>query len=566
MSLASGALSAVEPKLPVIGQVGVIPVQWEGQDSGLADARASITETFPRAVRAARRFRVLSDDLVDSLWKDADGREELRVEFELHSFVSLTVEPRGDTVSLTARLLDAYLKTQLAESETIPRSQAATATGEALEKRLEELVFRLFNRIPVDVSVTSVQGPYVTLSGGAEQGIQPGDKVELVRTTIKSLHPANGTWLDFSRQPLGQATVVEAKNHASVAKLTGLVKENAVEVGDGAKIPAIAGRARFQRLSKSESFKDGGAPDTIVVPPLYTDGSTPQKPKAPAPPKPSTGPFADKVEDKPVEEKPSEEPPKDSTQTASPEQPPKEGEAPPPDSNDPSVWDTVTDEVTGKKAIDDVHAYVGPYWWKVKSKAFSQSGKFPIWLLNSLGAGITRTLLFKIKTGFGGGLLFGKTSDGSYLGYDSYARMYWEDALLLGDGFLKWWKAGGHASFSGMNVPKGKYGGGDWIRGGVFGGLGGSITPGEGGDRYDWFGEFSIMPLNIGRLGYDNGRKVVESSFGQRITLGAFRHEPARIIQWGGALEMTSETQTLKNGQRPQFTETSLKAMAKYVF
>ena len=117
-----------------------------------------------------------------------------------------------------------------------------------------------------------------------------------------------------------------------------------------------------------------------------------------------------------------------------------------------------------------------------------------------------------------------------------------------------------------MSVPKGKYGGGDWIRGGGFGGLGGSIHAGSAADRYDWFGEFSLMPLNIGRLGYDNGRKVVESAFGYRISIGAFQYQPARIIQWGGAIELSDERQTLKNGQRPHFTDTSLKAMAKYAF
>ncbi|TWW07930.1 hypothetical protein E3A20_29420, partial [Planctomyces bekefii] len=254
------------PKLPVIQNVGVIPLQWEGESRSLDDARQTLSEEFPKSVRESRRFRVLGDDLVESLWNSPTGREELRGEFELHSYVGLTVSPRGDLVQLTARLMDSWLKTNLLETDTVPRSWLATAEHDDISERLQKLIFRLFNRLPVDVSITSVNGGYITLSGGSEQGIEAGDKVNLIRTTVKSLHPANGTWLDFSKLPLGSAQVIEVKSYTSVARIKEQVKDGAIEAGDGAKIPSIASRVKFARLADDTSFKDAGDQGTIIVP------------------------------------------------------------------------------------------------------------------------------------------------------------------------------------------------------------------------------------------------------------------------------------------------------------
>jgi hypothetical protein len=201
--LAGGALAVTAPlpKLPVIQQVGVIPVQWEGES--LTAGKAAIDASFSQVVRDSHRFRVLNDDLIAQTWATVDGRQELKDQFELQGFVSLTVTPRSDTVQLTCRLMDSNLKTNLLETDVVTVDWLANASESSVRDRLERLVFRLFNRIPVDVSVTSVQGSYITLSGGSEQGIEAGDKVDLVRAEIKALHPANGTWLEFQKQNLG---------------------------------------------------------------------------------------------------------------------------------------------------------------------------------------------------------------------------------------------------------------------------------------------------------------------------------------------------------------------------
>jgi hypothetical protein len=562
--LGTPSLGAVAPKLPVIQQVGVVPVQWEGDDGGMATAQQNLADALPKAVRNARRFRVLSDDLVAGLWQDGNGRKELAGEFELHAFTSLTVAPRGDVVTMTARLLDQNLKTLLIESDTVTRNWLAAASTDAAYGAVEKLVFGLYNRIPVDVSVTSVQGTYITLSGGQEQGIEAGDNVDLVRATVRSIHPANGSWLEFGRHPLGTAKVIEVKNHTAVAQLVKLTAENSVEVGDGAKIPAIAGRAKFARLTQDEGLKDSGDPNTIIVPPLYQGGvpakaapkPTPQQPMKPAPKAVAqdNGSGSTEYQQEPL---PQQEAPPPAV--AGDEPPPAQG-----GSTDDSFWDQVSfGDMVPDKLVDDVTLYTGPQWWSVKSSDFSASGRFPWWLVNHFGANVTRTLFYKIKVGFGAGLLVGQTAKGNYVGYDSHARIYWEDALNLGDGFVTGWHGGVTGTFSGMSVSKESYGGGDSVRGGTFGGLMGTVHAGAANERYDWFADFSVMPLNIGRIGYAGSRKVIESSFGWDLSLGAFQYSAPGLIQWGGGLDVGQETQTLKNGRRPKVNEYAIKALAK---
>ena len=256
------------PKIPVIHQVGILPVQLEaeGESYDLKQIQGKLDRIFPKVGRDAKRFRVLNDDLIRGLWNTPAGRDELRGQFELHAYLALSIVPRDDTVTIGCRLLGPDLQNYMLETELYQRSWLMNAPSEGIRVKLEELVFRLINRIPIDVSVTSVQGPYITLSGGKEQGIEVGDRVALTRASINSLHPANGTWLTFKNEPLGEAKIVEVKNHSSVAKLVKLTFEGALQVGDGAKIPAIAGRVKFARMGKGSTFADSGEQDTILVP------------------------------------------------------------------------------------------------------------------------------------------------------------------------------------------------------------------------------------------------------------------------------------------------------------
>jgi hypothetical protein len=588
------AQSAVAPKLPVLQNVGVVPLsveEPEGHDPKLEGVLERIGERFPEVVRNSRRFRVVNDEVVADLWKAPKGRQELVSEYEVHALVGLTAAPQSDVVTLTARVMDPELKTLVHEQDRVPRDWLLAEDSEALEDRLEKLVFALFNRIPVDVSVTSVQGPYITISGGAEQGVQAGDKVDLQRVQVKALHPANGAWLGFDARKLGTAEVLEVKSHNSVARLIGQSHDNAVEVGDGARIPAIRSRNKFARLAQEEGFKDAGEQSAVIVPPVYLGEPPVRKPLTPkgglkkpapvaAPAKKKdlawheseaeggtpAAPHAGGEED---EEQPAPTAAAVAGQTQPAGAPPQEEDA-----GEGSILDKL--KSPQDKWIDDVHVYVGPHWWSVRGPVNS-SGKFPLWLLNSVGVGITRTIFYKIKVGFGGGALFGQTDKGSFVGYDGNGRIYWEDAIESETGFLSWWHLGGYASLSGLSVTKERYGGGDWLRGGVFFGLGGSIVTGTGdgggagggyarGNAYDWFADMAVMPLNIGRFGYGGKQQLVESAFGTRFGLGAYLRDDPGVVQWGGAVEISDERLTLKNSRRPHMTDYRLKLLAKYAF
>ncbi len=568
----SGTATAQLNKLPVLQQVGVIPVQWDKQTEvnfSLEQSRRAFEEAVYDSARNARRFRILNNDLVAGMWSDTKGRQELATQFELHAYLSVVSANRDETLDITARLLDPNLKTLLMETESLSAVWFLQASKKDLTEKVEALVFRVFNRIPVDVSVTSIQGQYVTLSGGSEQGIATGDSVDLIRSQINGLHPANGTWLTFTQTPVGKAKILDVKKFSSVARLTEQIKEQSVEVGDGAKIPAIATRVKFARMDRKNEVVDAGpSSGPIVVPPLYSS-----QPATEPAAKPDTNvtpgfPEEKKTAPKPESSKKSKKKSEPDSETEeeqveeAEEQAPQEA-APAEKDEGPSLWKNVATGVTSQKPIDHITIYSGPQWWSIKTKQASSSGKFPTWILNSLGAQVSRTLLFKIKTDFGGGLIFGDAPHGSYVGYTSFGSMYWEDDLIAGNGFIKKWRGGGYATFSGVSVSKGPYGGGDWVRGGGFIGFNGSIAA-MAGETYDWFADYTIMPLNIGRLGFSGKRQSVESSFGMKLSFGAFQGQQSGVLLYGASIELGNETMTLSSGSRPQYSDWAIKLMARY--
>lgn len=541
------AAAANLPKVPVVHHVGILPVQMEtgGDSYDLQQIQDKLDQAFPKVARDAMRFRILNDDLVRGLWSTAAGRSELRGQFELQGYLSLTMVPRADTVTIACRLLGPDLQNYLLETELYQASWLLSAPTEAVRIKLEELVFRLINRLPHDVSITSVQGPYITLSGGDEQGIEPDDRVSLIRSSIKSLHPANGSWVGFKTEPLGEAKIVEVKTHTSVAKIVKLTFEGALAIGDGAKIPAIAGRVKFARMGQKDQFVESGNQDTILVPPLY-QGDPPQQ-----------NPAIVQVPTQPDPASPSPES-SDSVVTESPKPIPTV-----PETEEGSVWDDFSLEGGSDKIVDDLIVAVGPHWWNTKGRSgVPASSKFPIWLINNFEVSVTRAMLQKVRVGFGGGGAFGSTSNGKFFSYDSHAKIYWREDVAPGD-LLGHWEAGGVGRFSGMSVEGESFGGGDFIRGGGFGGIGGTLAFGEGRQAFEWSSQLDLLPLNVGRFGYKGSQKRVESTFGWQIALSVFQATGAPL-EFGGRFRLLSETMTLSDNSRPQLNQHYLEALLRF--
>jgi hypothetical protein len=552
-------LHAATNNLPVIRNVGVIPVQFEGSSDLPETLSNVIRKSFEFAIRESRRFRLIDNDLVETLWVSPKGRAELKSDYELDVYALLSVDLDGDILNFAARITDSNLKTILQENDRHSIYDFKRLDHGEIQKHIENLTFRLVNRLPNDVHVTSIQGPFVTLSGGHEQGIEPGDQIEILRSEILAVHPANGTWVDFRNIPKGAVQVIDAKDNSSVARIVRQTNPRAIQVGDGAKIQSLPSRVRFARLSASNDFIAPGTQNPIVMPPIPVHGRTSESRPlaansgvADADKSRSTGAIVEaghspnyKIdEDK---EKKDEKSFFENINASG--------------DSIGSAWSNFSDEAMSHKLVDDTSIYAGPSWWSVRGPA-DTSGSFPWWLLNSFGVGITRTMFYKIKAGFGGGGLFGQTPDGSYYGYNGYGQIYWESPLDLP--VIKVWRAGAQGNLSGISVTSGSFGGGDFIRGGIFGGLGGHFVVGEGAKAFDWNGFIHLSPLNIGRMGYGGSFKEVESAMGWKFDLSVFEKNTAHAFDLGGGISWGDERVTLKNGRRFHLSDYGLKALLRY--
>lgn len=533
--------SAGKVKLPVIRQVGIIPAQFHGDPSSFSDIqffRQRLDSEFSGIVQKARRYRIINDELVESLWKDHAGRQELRREFELHGFINLNVSARSNVITLNLRMLGPNLETYMWESETVPRHTVMGMSEDSVDNLVKGLVFRLFNRIPIDVNVTSVQGGFVTLSGGKSQGIEVGDQVELKRVYIQSIHPANGSWQSFSEFPLGIAQIIEAKKNSSVAKLIRLTYEGAIELGDGARIPAVPSRVNFVRTDdKQNDFINSGNQAAVIVPPLYEEVPTKAQQESHRQADPlAAAPAVEKIDASPtgtVENKPQAG---EGDAQVGAEDSSEKGE-------EESFWDMPDVSFDGftDKIIDDISLSAGPYWWKAVGPR-SASGSFPLYLFNRFYLNVNKSLPFNFKASYGGGVYFGSTPNGGHVGYDGHAKLFWQESFGSGSDLLQYWRAGGFGRFTGLSVSKERFGGGDFIRGGGFGGIGGTLVTTS---KIDWTAEFGLVPINVGRIGYDGNFHSIESTRGTYFRLEGWLGAQSSQIKYGGAFNMADERMTV---------------------
>lgn len=502
-------------KLPVLQNIGVIPLRFSAsfmEDSDLARKTEHIRTAFSEAVRSSFRFHILHDELIKQLWESHAGRKELREEYALSAFVHLNIAINDDVLIFTVRFLSPELKPMLQESEKWSRKDFLLSSYETISDWSRGLVYRLINRIPMDVSITSVQGKYLTLSGGFNQGLQVGDDLELIRVRIKDLHPVLHTWRSFATTMLGKARIVESKENVSIAKLVNLVRENSVEIGDGAKSYDLLTRLRFK--SGSNKIRPQLAGEAIVVPPLYS-GMSPDKDapakehmEIPLPPGFSS----------PEEWLAADEDAKKAT-----------------DGNQGGVGHDKDLDYYLNSFADDISISAGQWGWSYSGPGSTGSKLSWYHLLNTVGARITRRILPNIKYGFGGGLGLGKTQQnrGAYVGYDGHARLYWEEDKYLWDGLVQKLMAGGHAAFTGMGISNEGFGGFDAILGGIFLGVKGQFAMNETGLPHDWFLEFNLTPLSLGRVGYGNQTHLIRSSLGWKLIWGAFQNLGRQQLEWG---------------------------------
>ena len=512
-------------KLPVIQQVGVLPVQWRDEEArgSKPEYQKRVDPSFSEAVRDAHRFRVLDDDLIREMWDSPQGRGELVAQYEMQGFALLAIKVEPDVVRMTVKLLSPQLEVFLQESESFGGTKFRSMSKDEMTDALRSLAFKVFNRIPVDVHVTSVQGKYVTLSGGEEQGVAQNDVVDLQRIFISARHPANGTWAKFQSQRLGRAKVIEVKNFASIAEITALSFDGAVEPGDGARIPGIETRAKFVRERAKEQYNRSVENGPVIVQPegesRHKSAKSPSQNEAMTDGGGNPAPLTAATR-APVAEEPK------------PEEMPSEAVAPPelPEHVAPSA------KGGGMFGFGRERILVGPSLWKASGDA-DGSAKFPLWLVNSVTLDLDRRpFMGNWWLAASGSLGIGLTGGGTFLGYGFGARSYMEGKLGASSAPLAFWRGGGGVRFDGMRVNAESFGGMDVIRFLGFGSVGGKLD--AGGNGIDWESQLTLFPIMFGRVGANGTLGGVSQSIGWELqALGILDEKSSPKwggFQWGG--------------------------------
>lgn len=522
--------SEIGAPIPVLKYVGIIPAQWIGDKQFVtAEQETRLRETFSTVVRDSKRFQVLNDEVVADLWANPQGRDELRREYELHALFNLQVKNSSDMVSMTVRLLGPTLDNYLVESEALSRSWFEGAKQDEIKERLENLVFRLINRLPIDVSVTSVQGRFITVSGGEEQGVRNGDELTFQRVTVASLHPANQSWLGFATKKLGQAKIIEVKKNASVAEMTDQSYDGAIKIGDGAKVTGLNSRKKFARNDAEEQFKQSR--ESVIIPPT---GMAKKQPAAA--PVVAEQPKATPQETMPPAEAPQaiQKPEEAAAKPAATiEDPAKEEES------SPAQFMAIL-----SKNFDYLSIGFGPDIWSASGSA-SASSQIPPWLLSRADLRLGKKINEAIRIDYKGNIGFGPTSKGSYFGFgvggDLYYLMPFKGVMPGVDTA----KLGMLVQYQSMGVDGQTYGGGDVFSLGALVGVEGKALMSESAKAIDWDLSFSFIPQAFGKVGTKGGKRDVVSVFGYQFAGNAVVAGRPQTWEWGGTASYGTMDYTL---------------------
>jgi hypothetical protein len=528
-----GSLVAVESqgnRLPNIRQVAIVPVYWQGnfpESHRFTQSKKHIDANFSKLVRNSKRFVFGNDVLTADLWSTPEGRQQLAEEYEIDAMVNLTVTGQGDTMRWTVRLLHPSMRNYLTESETMPFNWLLAATDEDVDQRLQNLLFRMLNRFPVDVYVTSIQGRYLTLSSGTEQNIFEGDDLSFYQTSVRTQHPADGSWLNFDQKLLGKAKVIESKTHSAIAQITALSYADAIRVGDGAKVEAIATRRAFQQKIKDEPFYTPVTPDSPLVEARPVPGAVPE-------PLPRDPP---RVADNKVETPES--------QVQAPPLPPEPVPAPnpvmPPDS--------------GEEAGDMLPIAFKTVEFQAQNENLSVSGaakassQFPIYLLNRVDLAATQDITSEVEGIARAHMRFGSTKNGSYfgfgLGFEPLYRLPMRTVMMPS---LDRVMVGALVSFESLAVSGEKFGGWDTISIGPSVHLQGSYHVVSMAQNFDYDVSGRLTPIDIGEVGVSGKKRKISDSFTLDLEANVIQKQKAQDWEWGAMLGYSTGTWNLSKG------------------
>ncbi len=508
--------------VPSIKYAGVLPVYWQGGSSpSLTKKKSWIESDFVRAVRDSKRFAFINDTIIADNWSNAEGRKKLRDEYELDAFLNLNVTEQGDIAIFTARLLGPELENFVSETDRIPLNWLDAATDDDLYIKLRDLSFRVLNRYPIDVFVTSLQGRYLTLSAGKDQNVLEGDTLDFAEFSVKSHHPIDGTWLEYLPKPLGKAKVVESKNQSSIALITSLVSENAIRIGSGARVADIASRRNFKAQPPGEDAFITLSPDSpLVTAPGQTPVPPPASPvKGPDPLATTSGkPEAEPTE---IDQEPMHPAARGQNHLA---QASPEPEAAPGSTAGESSGISLTD--IRLALLNDSWSYSGP--------AKAAAGMPPI-LFNGLGAWAEHDIDASTTTLFDLQIESGSTKHGSYFGMagageylfkiaSGHAMVSSIDRLLVG----------GRAEVATIGVSKEPFGGMDALHLAPVVHAQGNYHLVDLVQTYSYDVSAKLLAANFGSAGIKGKTLSVGSGFGFDLEAQVLNKSKTEMWEWGG--------------------------------
>ncbi len=524
------AVEAPGTRLPNIRQVAIMPVYWQGnfpESHRFSQSKKHIDANFSKLVRNSKRFVFGNDVLTADLWSTPEGRQQLAEEYEIDAMVNLTVTGQGDTMRWTVRPLHPSMRNYLTESEALPFNWLLAATDADVDQRLQNLLFRMLNRFPVDVYVTSIQGRYLTLSSGSEQNVFEGDDLSFYQTSVRTQHPADGSWLNFDQKLLGKATVIESKTHSAIAQITALSYADAIRVGDGAKVEAIATRRAFQQKSKDEPFYTPVTPDSPLVEARPIPGTVPE-PRRREPPRVAQ----DQAETPADSQAPAPLPP-EPVPAPNPVVPPEPSE----NEGDmlPIAFKTV--EFQGQNESFSV------------SGAAKASNEFPIYLLNRVDVAATQDINAEVEAVARAHVRFGSTKKGSYfgfgLGFEPLYRLPMRNPMMPS---LERVMVGALVSFESLAVSGEKFGGWDAISIGPSVHLQGSYHVVSMAQNFDYDISGRLTPIDMGEVGVSGKKRKISDSFTLDLEANVIQKQKAQDWEWGAMFGYSTGTWNLSKG------------------
>lgn len=516
VGIAEGAdLKAV----PSIKYAGVLPVYWQGEAGPtLTRKKPWIEQIFAKVVRESKRYSFINDTIIADNWSNTEGRKKLKEDYELDAYLNLNVTEQGDVVIFTARLLSPELENYVTETDRVPMTWVASADEDALDSKIRDLTFRVLNRYPIDVFVTSLQGRYVTLSAGKDQNVLEGDTLEFLDMAIKSQNPIDGTWLEFEKRPLGKAKIIESKSQSSIALITSLNSENAIKIGSGARVDDIASRRNFRAKPKAEEAFVAAESDSPIV---SAPGQTkPEPPKAGPPP--VKGPAPGTVKPKALEAVEVDQ---------EPMHPAARGQAAV--SQDEAAAATA-EESSGTIPLKNVR-------FSLENENFSYSGpakassKMPAILINRVGAWAELDLDSTTTALFDGYLKSGDTKKGSYFGMVLAGEYLYKipqantiipslDRLLVG----------GRVEVDTIGTSKESFGGMDAIHLAPVVHAQGTYHIADLIQTYGYDVSAKLLPINFGSAGIKGKTLSLGSGMGLDVEAQVLQKSKTEQWEWGG--------------------------------